>query len=278
MSSDTTNPQALEAPPALQAALQAPPHWRAIEFISDLHLTEASPKTVRGFQRYLDQCQADAVFILGDLFEVWIGDDIASDSFASHTMAQLKRAAATRFMAFMVGNRDFLLKPPLLWAHGVTALHDPCVLTAFDQNLVLSHGDALCLDDQDYQRFRLQVRDTAWQTTVLAKSRAERATLARGLRDASEALKHQAHPVTWADADAKATQQWLVAFGARTLVHGHTHRPAKHQPAVAGAPGNTQRWVLSDWDLDADAPRASALRLTSSGLERVALERQLATA
>ncbi len=135
---------------------------------------------------------------------------------------------------------------------------------------MLAHGDALCLDDTDYQAFRRQVRAPSWQAAFLAKPRAERAAMARAMRDASEARK--GHPVTtWADADPAATVAMLDALDSRTLVHGHTHRPHTHEPAVDGAADGSTRHVLSDWDLDGDSPRAEVLRLTAAGFERVSL-------
>ncbi len=264
----TTQTSALGAP-QWQSALLATPAWGCIELVSDIHLTPSMPKTAAAFSRYLQHSRADAILILGDLFEVWIGNDVQSDVFAMDVMSQLAQAARHRCVALMVGNRDFLLSPALLAMHGVLPLGDPTLLTAFDQSIVLSHGDVLCLDDMDYQRFRLQVREPSWQQAFLAKPRPERAQLARGLRDASEARKHADQPVTFADADPGITAQWLRAFGANALIHGHTHRPCTHKPAVAGAPPATERHVLSDWDLDGTKRRAQVLQLRASGFTRV---------
>ncbi len=250
---------------ALQAAVSAQPSWRRIELLSDLHLTPSMPQTLACFLGYLEQSQADAIFILGDLFEVWIGDDVADDRHATEVMAALKIAAHRRFVAVMVGNRDFLMSPAFLVAHGIVPLHDPTVLTAFGRNTVLSHGDALCLDDEDYQRFRLRVRSPAWQANFLQQPRSTRASMARDMRDASMA-RQPAGPVTWADADPQMSMAWLHALGSNTLIHGHTHRPQRHVPAVAGATEVTVRYVLSDWDLDAPRPRASVLQWREDGV------------
>ncbi len=254
----------------LCASVVASPAWQCIELVSDLHLTPTMPRTAAAFERYLDQTQADAVFILGDLFEVWIGDDIENDAFASAMMQALRRTALRRTVAFMVGNRDFLMGPDFLASHGIVPLHDPTVLTAFGQRAVLSHGDALCLDDVDYQNFRLWIRSPDWRLSFLQKDRNERANLARSLRDASMASK-PTEPVTWADADPAMTKAWLHDFDSDMLVHGHTHRPAKHVPAVEGASDSTVRHVLSDWDLDGTEPRAQGLQWRAEGVHTLSV-------
>jgi UDP-2,3-diacylglucosamine hydrolase len=256
--------------PVWRSQLRAPRHWQAIDFVSDMHLSPATPQTALGFARWIANTDADAVVILGDLFEAWIGDDVEPGSFESEVLALLSRASRERVVAMMVGNRDFLVSPALLAAHGVVALGDVTALHAFEQTVLLTHGDALCLADTDYQHFRRQVRSSAWQAEFLAKPRAERAALARALRDGSEARKRSAEPVTWADADPPMTIDWLTSHGAQTMVHGHTHRPYSHAPAVAGAASGTHRHVLSDWDLDAPVRRADVLRLSEAGFARSA--------
>jgi UDP-2,3-diacylglucosamine hydrolase len=270
-SSEPAAPYGAEAPDQGRvSSLIAADHWQAIEFVSDLHLSPDTPRTVAAFEAYLRDSRADAIVILGDLFEVWIGDDIGDDGFALRCLAAVRQAAAQRTVAMMVGNRDFLVGAELLAGHGVIALDDPAVLEAFGRRLVLAHGDALCLSDTDYQAFRRQVRAPSWQAAFLARTRAERAAVARAMRDASEARKGQP-TTTWADADPAATIAMLDAFGSRTLVHGHTHRPHTHMPAVEGAPADSVRHVLSDWDFDNAAPRAEVMRLTAAGFERVPL-------
>jgi UDP-2,3-diacylglucosamine hydrolase len=213
---------------------------------------------------------ADALFVLGDLFEVWIGDDldtsVATDQDAQRVLSALKAASARVALHFMAGNRDFLLSEELLTSHGVRTLADPCVLNAFGQRVLLSHGDGLCLDDVDYQQFRRQVRSPAWQAAFLARPRSERAALARQMRDASQAT--QAAMVTWADAHADHTRALMAQANTDILVHGHTHRPATHQPAVVGASAATTRHVLSDWDVDAQPARAELLMWSAQGFQR----------
>jgi UDP-2,3-diacylglucosamine hydrolase len=240
----------------------APPSWRAIEFISDLHLSIALPRTFDAWAHYLESTDADAVFILGDLFEAWVGDDARFDGFERRCAQVLADAARRRTVGFMAGNRDFLVGRELLDEAGVMALPDPTLLVAWQHRVVLTHGDALCLADVDYQRFRTQVRNAAWQADFLSRPLAERQRLARAMRDASEQTQRQ--QTTWSDVDAGAAVALLRDAGASVMVHGHTHRPGSDELA----PGFT-RHVLSDWDLDAQPPRAEILRLAPSGFLRV---------
>jgi UDP-2,3-diacylglucosamine hydrolase len=255
--------------PALSNVFECPvePEWRAIDFISDLHLSPSTPRTFDAWARHLRESPADAMFILGDLFEVWIGDDARTPgSFAQRAADVLLDAAARRPMHFMVGNRDFLVGAAMLRECGVVALPDPTLLDAWGQRLLLTHGDALCLDDTEYQAFRAQVRGASWRRDFLARPLAEREQMARAMRDASERIKRSKPVPEWADVDAAAAVAWMHAAGSRTLIHGHTHRPGSD----VLAPGYT-RWVLSDWDCDAAPHRAEALRLTRDGLARIDL-------
>ena len=245
-----------------------------MDFIADLHLQAGEPATARAFHAYLQACAAEALFILGDLFEVWIGDDLlATDPqadpefpFLSDCCAALREFAATRALYVMHGNRDFLLGPGFAAASGAKLIADPTLLCWGEQRALLSHGDALCLDDADYLAFRKQVRDPDWQAAFLARPLAERSAFARGLRAHSQARKRNANTV-WADVDAACAAQWLRACGADTLVHGHTHRPGRH-----GLGLGLQRLVLSDWDAEARPARAQALRLDAEGgWHRIAL-------
>lgn len=278
------------------AELNAPPAWRTVDFIADLHLNAAEPATVAAWQHYLQTTPADAVFMLGDLFEVWVGDDVldggtlapngpalTSDGSAAtpggtvtpdsapfeQRCAQALRHAADRLaLFFMPGNRDFLVGQRFMERSRTTLLADPTVLSFAGQRWLLSHGDALCLDDTDYLKFRQQVRSPGWQSAFLAKPLAERQTLARHIRTQSQLHQQggQEGGKHYADVDSAAARQWLQAAGAARLIHGHTHRPAAHDLG-----GGLSRIVLSDWDAQARPPRADALRLSASGLQRIAL-------
>ena len=254
------------------AELAASPSWGTVDFISDLHLSQEEPATFTAWQAYLRATPADAVFILGDLFEVWVGDDVVSAdfplqpqaSFENRCASVLKEAASRLALFFMQGNRDFLVGPALMALCNATLLDDPAVLIFAGQRWLLSHGDALCLADTDYMAFRRQVRGQDWQQDFLARPLAERQAIAQGIRRQSEARKRSAHD--YADVDASAARDWLQAAQARTLIHGHTHKPATHDLGEGFS-----RVVLSDWDAQAVVPRADVLRLTASGLRRIAL-------
>jgi UDP-2,3-diacylglucosamine hydrolase len=248
--------------PAL-AEFEAPASWQRIEFISDLHLSESQPATFDTWAAYMRGTTADAVFILGDLFEAWVGDDARHAGFEAQCAAVLSAAARRRTLAFMAGNRDFLLGAEMLAACGMAGLPDPTVLKAWGRNVLLTHGDALCLDDTDYQRFRAQVRSPAWIESVLAQPLEQRRRLAAEMRSASEQHKHRHVPPQWSDIDRPSALAWMDAGGCREMVHGHTHRPATEEIA----PGRT-RFVLSDWDLDGDPRRAEVLQLTRDGFVR----------
>lgn len=244
------------------------PHdWRAVELISDLHLSAAEPATFEAWAAYMDTTRADAVLILGDLFDAWVGDDARHEGFERDCAAVLKSAAAQRTVAFMAGNRDFLVGDALLADTGVLGLADPTVLDAWSWRVLLTHGDALCLSDVDYQRFRSVVRSSEWQHQFLAQPLPERRAAARRMRSASEAA-HRAHEGPYADVDADAAAAWLRGAGADHLVHGHTHRPGSNLLAAG-----LRRHVLSDWDLAAQPPRAEVLRLTPEGFARVPPQR-----
>jgi len=257
------DPAAQVPRPAAAAEIAAPPQWRAIDFISDLHLTESAPRTVAAWADYLRRSGADAIFILGDLFEVWVGDDARHEGFEARCAEVLSEAAARRPVHFMVGNRDFLLGDEMLAACGLRGLDDPTVVAAFGRRLLLAHGDALCLGDLPYLAFRAMVRDPAWQRAFLSLPLQERRAAARAMRARSE--QHKVAQGVWHDVDRHAALAALQAVGAATLVHGHTHRPGDER-----WPDARERRVLSDWDLDDSvAPRAEVLRWQASGFTRL---------
>lgn len=248
------------------STLQAPAHWRTVDFISDLHLNPEEPHTLDAWSRYMRSTRADAVLILGDLFEAWPGDDAATPgSFEARCGDVLDTCRAD--LAFMRGNRDFLIGSTFLSRHKVRDLAaDPTVLVLpSGPRLLLSHGDLLCVDDVAYQQYRKQVRDPAWQQQVLALPLARRRALARQMRDQSSALQAELDPAQYADADAGLARQWLQQADATVLIHGHTHKPADHAlgPDAQGRP--LTRVVLSDWHVDANHHRAEVLRRDAGG-------------
>ena len=253
--------------PEATPTLALPDDWRAVDFISDLHLDASTPGAFDAWAAHLRHSRADAVFILGDLFEVWVGDDIAERDFEARCTEVLGEAAKHRAVGFMAGNRDFLVGDALLESLGVMRLHDPTVLVAFDQHVLVSHGDALCLGDVAYQRYRRVVRRPGVQRALLALPRPWRSAIARRVRSQSAARK-AAGEAFYADVDAEAARGWLRESEAPVLVHGHTHAPASH---ALGA--GLVRHVLSDWDLDGTgARRAEVLRWSDAGFARIAPE------
>lgn len=256
----------MHSPLEAVARLQADAAWGCIDLLSDLHLQADMPRTFDAWQHHLETTPADAVLILGDLFEVWVGDDALCQAFEARCLRVLQSAGRRRWLAFMPGNRDFLVGDALLAETGVRRLADPTVLQAWGRRWLLSHGDALCLADTAYQQFRQQVRHPDWQQCFLALPLAERGQQGRGMRDASAAHQAGQPPGYWADVDSAAASAWLAQAGAEGLIHGHTHRPAVHP-----LPGGHTRHVLGDWDLDHPPYRARLLRLTAAGLQSLDL-------
>ncbi|WP_373696554.1 UDP-2,3-diacylglucosamine diphosphatase [Variovorax sp. EBFNA2] len=246
--------------------LVAPPAWHTVDLISDLHLQASELATFEAWQGYLQTTPADALVILGDLFEVWVGDDAADQpGFEVQCVELLQRTAQRMPVFFMHGNRDFLVGKAFAAQCGVTLLDDPTVLVLHGERWLLSHGDALCLDDTEYLQFRAQVRTPEWQAAFLARPLEERRALARAIRTQSEDRKRDPSAL-WADVDANAAREWLQRAGASALIHGHTHRPAVHDLGHG-----LRRIVLSDWDVAAHPPRAQLLCLSAAGAQRVDL-------
>jgi len=248
------------------AQWMAPATWHTVDFLSDLHLDSNHPATLCAFAHYLETTPASAVFLLGDIFEVWPGDDalIEHGSFESTCCTLLARAALRCPLFFMHGNRDFLVGHAFTHYCRIPILADPTVLVFAGQRWLLSHGDALCLADTEYQRFRTLTRQPQWQAHVLSRPLTERRALARSIRNESHARKESAD---YADVDTPTALQWLHAAGSHALIHGHTHRPANHHLAP-----DMMRYVLTDWDADTTPPRAEILRLNGTGLQRVRAE------
>jgi UDP-2,3-diacylglucosamine hydrolase len=263
-------------PAATWPELVAPGAWRSVDFISDLHLQPSEPATFDAWRAFLRgevagapdaSPVADALFILGDLFEVWVGDDVLdSDDPAAPFWRACADAIAERArltpVFFMAGNRDFLIGPVASERMGWQVLSDPTVLQLGQHRTLLSHGDALCVDDTDYQAFRNTVRQNAWQQDFLSQPLADRLRVARDLRERSQARKDELgnDPSLWADVDHAAAAQWLRQARAHRLIHGHTHRPGHH---LWG--DGLEREVLSDWELGSTQPRSEVLRLHLSG-------------
>ncbi|RZU97999.1 UDP-2,3-diacylglucosamine diphosphatase [Spiribacter vilamensis] len=214
-------------------------------FIADLHLDTDRPAATRAFLRFLETTAAEAaaLFILGDLFEAWVGDDARpSDDPVAPALATLSARGTPVYL--MHGNRDFLIGTDFCRAAQAQLLAEPTVVAIDGEAVLLEHGDALCTDDVAYQAFRRQVRDQDWQRTFLAQPVDRRIEQARDLRRRSgEAMAGKTARIM--DVNADTVDQRLRDWGVRHLIHGHTHRPAIHQLTVDDHPGT--RVVLGDW-------------------------------
>ena len=243
--------------------------WHHLTFISDLHLQASQQTTFQVWRQAMQSLQTDALFILGDLFEVWVGDDILDSpegDFERQCCAVLRQQADRCPVYWMVGNRDFLWGAKAAQQSGMQTLQDPCVLETMQGRWLLSHGDVLCIADTAYQAFRQQVRTNQWQSDFLAKPLAQRLQIARELRAQSEALKQL--QTGWVDVDDAAALASLQQYGASVLIHGHTHQPAVHTLS-----GDHQRLVLSDWDASATPARGQWLTwLRGQGFSRQTLK------
>jgi UDP-2,3-diacylglucosamine hydrolase len=220
-------------------------HAAPLLFISDLHLDRRRPEIIALFHEFLrsEARQAGALYILGDLFEAWIGDDAvpASDPVLSALRELTASGVPVRVMR---GNRDFLLGPGFEAATGATLLPDPTTIAIDGEPVLLLHGDALCTDDHEYQQFRAQVREPAWQAWFLGLGIDERIAYATRARQESSS-RNQAIDDYLMDVNAGAVEQVLRDHGLRTMIHGHTHRPAVHELRIGGA--EARRIVLGDW-------------------------------
>lgn len=215
-----------------------------ILFVSDLHLTARRPATADLFLEFLSgpARQAGALYILGDLFDAWAGDDDLDDPFNRRVCAALAAVEADKF--FVAGNRDFLLGERFGASSRLTLLPEATVIDLAGEPALVLHGDTLCTDDTDYLAFRQTVRDERWRRDFLALPLAERKRQIEVLRQRSETAK-DGKPHELMDANAEAIATAFRRHGVRRIIHGHTHRQARHEHMVDGC--NCERWVLGDW-------------------------------
>ena len=250
----------MNSPDARYPALAARPETVAL-FISDLHLQESSPATTALFLSFLEQhaLHARQLYLLGDLFEYWAGDDDMATPFLRRIVDALHATSSAGVQIFwMAGNRDFLVGDAFARAAGVTRLPDPYVAQIAGARIALAHGDAECTDDRDYQAFRAQVRSPQWQLAFLAQSLASRKAIIDSMRTGSrEAQRGKAMDIM--DVNPDAIARLFDETGTALLIHGHTHRPAVHRN------GSRVRYVLPDWDGDAIPPRGGWLALDAAG-------------
>jgi len=230
-------------------------------FISDLHLHGDRPEAIGAFRAFLQELpeRASALYILGDLFEFWIGDDAPLPAYLDVIQA-LRDAAATGLpVHFMHGNRDFLLGERFAQTTGCTLLPDPTVIDLNGEPILLMHGDTLCTDDTEYQQFRRQVRDPQWQQVFLGQPLERRLEIAQAYR--GESMKRTSEKsMEIMDVTQSAVEEAVARHGVRYLIHGHTHRPGVHDFTVGER--QVKRIVLGDWH-----EQGSALEWTDSGFE-----------
>lgn len=217
-------------------------------FISDLHLQPSQPELLSALLSWLDATarDAEALYILGDLFEVWIGDD--DDAAWLDELSGALRQSSDRGtqLYFMHGNRDFLLGAAFAQRCGMTLLPESTVIDLYDRKALLLHGDTLCTEDRDYLAFRAQVHNPLWQQVVLSKPLAERRLMAAALRNESK-MAGSNKDMAIMDVTSDEVERVLQEAGVDLLIHGHTHRPARHTLAVNGK--SAERIVLGDWGI-----------------------------
>jgi UDP-2,3-diacylglucosamine hydrolase len=235
-------------------------------FISDLHLCRERPEINALFFRFLRERVpgSDALYILGDLFEYWAGDDDLADPLHGEIAAALKQVSDLGVpLHFMHGNRDFLVGGEFARVTGASLLPDPTIVDLYGTPTLLMHGDTLCTDDVKYQAFRLQIRDPAWQKDFLAKPLAVRKAMIENVREQS-AREVKEKPPEIMDVNGTAVAEAFRRHGCSRMIHGHTHRPAHHVHDVDGR--SCERWVLTDW-----YERGGALELSNAGISPIAI-------
>lgn len=234
----------------------------AIYFISDLHLRGDQPSLLQLFEKFINQLtdDAEAVYILGDLFEVWLGDDMVLPDYQPALKALHRLTQRGVPVYVMYGNRDFLMREQFCQQTGASLLADPSLINLFGVPTVLLHGDTLCTDDVRYQQFRAMVRNPAFQNSFLAKTPTERLAVVKEYRQMSVAETSN-KSMDIMDVNLQTVVKVLQQQQVYQMIHGHTHRPAIHEVPVDGT--MAKRIVLSDWHAD----RGNYLKCTPSGCE-----------
>lgn len=231
-------------------------------FISDLHLCDSRPHITTAFIQFLQHttAKADALYILGDLFEYWAGDDAITTGAHKASINALRSLTENIPVFFMAGNRDFLIGEGFAQATGISILKDPHLVTLYGNPVLLSHGDALCTDDVAYQNFRMGVRSEAWQADFLSQPLATRVAYIEQLRGKSEQEK-STKSMQIMDVNTVAVESLLTQYNFPPLfIHGHTHRPKRHLHSINGH--KCVRWVLGDW-----YEQGSYLQLNADGCQ-----------
>jgi UDP-2,3-diacylglucosamine hydrolase len=231
-------------------------------FVSDVHLSDALPHTTEAFLQFLttQAVHAERLYLLGDLFEYWAGDDDGATPYNHSIIAALTTVSdAGTKLYWIAGNRDFLVGEDFALQTAAQLLEDPHELQLAGQHLLISHGDALCTDDVSYMAFRSMVRDPAWQKQFLSKPLSERKAIIQSMRQASNS-EQKSKSMAIMDVNQNAVARLCEQYPGASLIHGHTHRTATHTEA------HGLRYVLPDWDCDhTSTPRGGYLRLEADG-------------
>ena len=236
-------------------------------FISDLHLCESRPEMIDTFVKFLAETasHAENLYILGDLFEYWAGDDVITTGIFADVIKGLHTLGMSGVNLFLIhGNRDFLLGQRFSEATKITLLPDPHIVKPYGTPILLSHGDILCTDDTDYQAFRAEVRKDTWITSFLSQPLTSRITYIESIRKKSE-LEKSIKSMEIMDVNQSAVKSLLKEFDYPPLfIHGHTHRPNRHQYHIDGH--QCERCVLGDW-----YEQGSFLKLDQNGIHEHSL-------
>jgi UDP-2,3-diacylglucosamine hydrolase len=233
-------------------------------FVSDLHLQAALPRTTQAFFDFLQRAmKSQQLYLLGDIFEYWAGDDDMAAPYNQRVVDAIRAVSDSGVKVFwMAGNRDFLVGVDFARASGATILPDPFVATLAGRRLVLTHGDAQCTDDVAYMEFRAQVRQADWQQQFLAMPLVQRKAIIDGMRSESRAAQ-SAKSCDIMDVNAGAIVALFESSATSLMIHGHTHRPARHQYGEGNA--SRVRYVLPDWDCEGESARGGWIALDSDG-------------
>lgn len=234
-------------------------------FVSDVHLNESMPGTAQAFFGFLHNhaIRAQQLYLLGDMFEYWAGDDDLAapiNKKAANALRRISEAGVALY--WLAGNRDFLVGSDFAKEIGATRLPDPFVAAIGGQRLVLSHGDAQCTDDHAYMRFRDQVRNAQWQHAFLAQPLAKRKAIIEGMRTESREAQRD-KPAEIMDVNADAIESLFIESDTSLMIHGHTHRPARHE--YRRGEGVRVRYVLPDWDCDAGQRKGGWIAMYDDG-------------
>jgi len=239
-------------------------------FISDLHLCESRPEIINAFTSFLETTasKASSLYILGDLFEYWAGDDAIAPGAHRQSIEALKKLSQSGVSVFLIrGNRDFLLGGTFSQATGVSLLPDPSVIAIHGHSILISHGDTLCTDDVAYQQFRSEVRTQAWMDKFLSQPLNNRIQFIESIRQKSEQEK-SVKSMEIMDVNADAVASLFAEHNyPPSMIHGHTHRPKRHQHTFKGE--SCERWVLGDW-----YGQGSYLRVDQDGINAHTLPQQ----